>query len=154
MSKANSQAVKLSLLDLDMVNLFKQVKLELDEQIRKSGVEFRCDFPEERLIVHLDSQKTYRIFENLLVNITKYAMPHTRAYISIREEDGEAVVHMKNVSREELHVKPEELTERFVRGDESRKTEGSGTGTCHCKQFYRIAEKDIWILRQKQIFSK
>ena len=137
-SKANSQAVKLNLLDLDMVNLFKQVKLELDEQIRKSGVEFRCDFPEERLIVHLDSQKTYRIFENLLVNITKYAMPHTRAYISIREEDGEAVVHMKNVSREELHVKPEELTERFVRGDESRKTEGSGLGLAIVSSFTEL----------------
>ena len=152
-SKANSQAVKLNLLDLDMVNLFKQVKLELDEQIRKSGVEFRCDFPEERLIVHLDSQKTYRIFENLLVNITKYAMPHTRAYISIREEDGEAVVHMKNVSREELHVKPEELTERFVRGDESRKTEGSGLGLAIVSSFTELQKGHLDIETEADLFK-
>mgnify|MGYP004626947683 FL=1 len=152
-SKANSQAVKLNLLDLDMVNLFKQVKLELDEQIRKSGVEFRYDFPEERLIVHLDSQKTYRIFENLLVNITKYAMPHTRAYISIREENGEAVVHMKNVSREELHVKPEELTERFVRGDESRKTEGSGLGLAIVSSFTDLQKGHLDIATEADLFK-
>ena len=152
-SKANSQAVKLNLLDLDMVNLFKQVKLELDEQIWKSGVEFRCDFPKERLIVHLDSQKTYRIFENLLVNITKYAMPHTRAYISIREEDGEAVVHMKNVSREELHVKPEELTERFVRGDESRKTEGSGLGLAIVSSFTELQKGHLNIETEADLFK-
>ena len=69
---------------------------------------------------------TYRIFENLIVNITKYAMPGTRAYVEVSDEGGKVTVRMKNVSAEELNFNPEELTERFVRGDRARNTEGSG----------------------------
>ena len=80
-------------------------------------------------------------------------MPHTRAYISIREEDGEAVVHMKNVSREELHVKPEELTERFVRGDESRKTEGSGLGLAIVSSFTELQKGHLDIETEADLFK-
>ena len=83
-SKAGSGNVKLELMDVDVVNLFKQVKLELEDKIKKADLDFRCSYPEEKLTVRLDSQKTYRIFENLLVNIVKYAMPHTRVFIEIR----------------------------------------------------------------------
>ena len=70
--------VTLNLTDIDVVNLFKQVKLELDEKIEKADLEFKCNYPEEKMTAVLDGQKTYRIFENLIVNVTKYAMPHTR----------------------------------------------------------------------------
>lgn len=152
-SKANSQSVKLDIVELDIVNLFKQVKLELEEQIQKSEVIFRCEYPEEKLMVALDSQKTYRIFENLLVNITKYAMPHTRAYIQIRREDAYAVVDMKNVSAEELHVRPEELTERFVRGDASRKTEGAGLGLAIVSSFVELQKGSVQISTDADLFK-
>ncbi len=87
-SKANSQNVTLNVVDVDIVNLFKQVKLEMEDMITAAGLEFRCEYPEEKIVIPLDSQKTYRIFENLLVNITKYAMPHTRVYVQIGRKEG------------------------------------------------------------------
>ena len=109
----------MNLVDIDIVSLLKEVRLELYEKIEESGVDFRFNFPEEKIILLLDSQKTYRVFENLMVNITKYAMPHTRAYISLENRYDKVIISMKNVSMVELNVKPEELTERFVRGDQS-----------------------------------
>ncbi|MDE7036357.1 MAG: HAMP domain-containing histidine kinase, partial [Lachnospiraceae bacterium] len=127
-SKASSKNITLNIVDVDVVNLFKQVKLELEDKITEADLDFRCSYPDEKVTALLDSQKTYRVFENLLVNIIKYAMPHTRVYIEILKEGEEAVVRMKNVSAAELAFNAEELTERFVRGDASRNTEGSGLG--------------------------
>ena len=83
----------------------------------------------------LDSQKTYRVFENLFVNLQKYAMPNSRVYIDVTENQNEVVVVIKNMSAAPLNVAPEELTERFVRGDASRNTEGSGLGLAIAKSF-------------------
>ena len=62
------------------------MKLELDEKIEKTDLEFKCNYPEEKMTAVLDGQKTYRIFENLIVNVTKYAMPHTRVFVDISEK--------------------------------------------------------------------
>ena len=138
-SKASSGTVSLHLEDVDIVSLLKQVRLELADKIEASGIEFRYNLPEERILIHLDSQKTYRIFENLLVNITKYGMPGTRAYIQVlKEEDGHVLITMRNISARELEVSPEELTERFVRGDVSRNTEGSGLGLAIARSFVEV----------------
>lgn len=137
-SKATSKNISLNLVDIDIVSLLKEVRLELYEKIEESGVDFRFNFPEEKIILLLDSQKTYRVFENLMVNITKYAMPHTRAYISLENRYDKVIISMKNVSMVELNVKPEELTERFVRGDQSRNTEGSGLGLAIVESFVEL----------------
>lgn len=93
-SKANSRNISLNLVDVDVVSLMKQVRLELDDKIRESGIDFRFRFPEEKAVLFLDSEKTYRVFENLLVNIVKYGMPGTRAYVEIetsgKQEEGGA----------------------------------------------------------------
>ena len=138
-SKASSGMVSLHLEDVDIVSLLKQVRFELADKIEKSGIEFRYNLPGERIVLHLDSQKTYRIFENLLVNIAKYGMPGTRAYIQVhKEENGYVLISMRNVSARELNVSPEELTERFVRGDVSRNTEGSGLGLAIARSFVEV----------------
>lgn len=138
-SKASSGTVSLHLEDVDIVSLLKQVRFELADKIEASGIEFRYNLPEERILLHLDSQKTYRVFENLLVNITKYGMPGTRAYIQVaRENDGHVLITMRNISARELEVSPEELTERFVRGDTSRNTEGSGLGLAIARSFVEV----------------
>ena len=108
-SKASSKNITLNLTDVDVVNLFKQVKLELDEKIEKTDLEFKCNYPEEKMTAVLDGQKTYRIFENLIVNVTKYAMPHTRVFVDIFREENEIVVQMKNVSKDELTFNPQEI---------------------------------------------
>ena len=152
-SKASSKNVTLNLVDADVVNLFKQVKLELEDKIAGADLDFRCVYPDEKVSASLDSQKTYRVFENLLVNIIKYAMPHTRVYIEITKEDGEAVIRMKNVSASELNFNPDEITERFVRGDVSRNTEGSGLGLAIAKSFVELQKGKFKIETEADLFK-
>ena len=137
-SKATSGSTPVVLVDVDIVSLLKQVHLELGERMETSDIDFRWSFPQEKVILKLDSQKTYRIFENLLVNILKYAMPGTRAYIDVQTEGEAVIVSMKNISAAELTINPSELTERFVRGDSSRNTEGSGLGLAIAKSFVEL----------------
>ena len=152
-SKAGSGNVKLELMDVDVVNLFKQVKMELEDKIKKADLDFRCSYPEEKLTVRLDSQKTYRIFENLLVNIVKYAMPHTRVFIEILREDDQAVIRMKNISEQELNIQGQELTERFVRGDAARNTEGAGLGLAIVKSFVELQGGEFGIEIDGDLFK-
>ena len=152
-SKASSKNVTLDIMDIDVSNLFKQVKLELEDKIQGAGLELRCSYPEEKLIAPLDSQKTYRIFENLLVNIIKYSMPNTRVYIEIVREGEEAVVKMKNISAAELNFDSEEITERFVRGDSARNTEGSGLGLAIVKSFTELQGGKLKISTEADLFK-
>ncbi len=134
-SKASSKDVVLNLMNVDLVKLMKQVVIEHKEKYDEAGLQLHWRVPEEKVELLLDSQKTYRIFENLFSNIQKYAMPHSRVYIDVAEENGQVSVVVKNMSAEPLNVAAEELTERFVRGDASRNTEGSGLGLAIAKNF-------------------
>lgn len=152
-SKASSQNVTLNIVDVDVTNLFKQVKLELEEKFEESRLEFRCAYPEEKLVCGLDSQKTYRIFENLLSNVSKYALAGTRVYVKIFCDKEEAVVQILNISAEELTVKAEDLTERFVRGDASRNTEGSGLGLAIAKSFTELQKGNFRLNIEGDLFK-
>ena len=87
------------------------------------------------------------------MNITKYAMPHTRVYVRIAREAGKTVIQLKNMSAAELNFNPEELTERFVRGDESRNTEGSGLGLAIVKSFVELQKGEIKIETEADLFK-
>ena len=134
-SKASSNNITLNLMNVDLVKLMKQVVVEHKEKYDEAGLELHWRVPEEKVELQLDSQKTYRIFENLFSNIQKYAMPHSRVYINVTDEEGQVSIVVKNMSAEPLNVAAEELTERFVRGDASRNTEGSGLGLAIAKNF-------------------
>lgn len=152
-SKANSNNVTLHLVNVDIVSLMKQVRLEMEDKISRSQVEFRWNLPEEKVVLVLDSEKTYRIFENLLVNIVKYAMPGTRAYVEITD-DGELVtVSMKNISATEISFAGKDLTERFVRGDKSRNTEGSGLGLAIAKSFMDLQKGTMEVGNEADLFK-
>lgn len=153
-SKANSGTVTLHLDSVDIVSLIKQVRYELADKIEASGVDFRFTLPDEKLTLRLDGQKTCRIFENLMVNITKYAMRGTRAYIQARREEGGYVaVTMRNISENELKVSPQELTDRFVRGDQSRNTEGSGLGLAIARSFTEAQGGTMELELEEDIFK-
>ncbi|MFU0828733.1 MAG: histidine kinase [Lachnoclostridium sp.] len=152
-SKATSHNITLNLVDVDLISLIKQVQLELSDKIKESNIEFRYQFQAENVILKLDSEKTYRIFENLFVNILKYAMPGTRAYIEIWTRDDEVTVTLKNVSAAEITFNPEEITERFVRGDESRNTEGSGLGLAIVKNFVELQGGKFYIQLDGDLFK-
>ena len=137
-SKANSGNVKMNFMDVDVVNLMKQVRLEMEDKIMNSNLTFRWNFPEEKIILSLDGQRTYRIFENLLNNILKYAMPGSRVYVDIKDLEKEVKIIFRNISASELDYDVEHLTDRFVRGDSSRNTEGSGLGLAIVKSFVEL----------------
>lgn len=137
-SKANSQNLTLNIMDVDIVNLLKQVAFEMDDKLKESKLDVRMELPTEKIVLPLDSQKTYRIFENLLGNVAKYALTGTRVYIQCGITDEEISIAVKNISTEEIKVSAEELTERFVRGDVSRNTEGSGLGLAIAKSFTEL----------------
>ncbi len=134
-SKASSRSMQLNLTDVDVVNLLKQVGVEHMSKFEDAGLILRYDVPDRKVTARLDSMKTYRIFENLFVNVWKYAMPKSRVYIAVDHSDHTVQITMKNISAEELTVNPNELTERFVRGDASRNTQGSGLGLAIAKSF-------------------
>ena len=114
---------------------------------------FRFYLPEEKIVLKLDSQKTYRIFENLYINIIKYAMPRTRVYVNgIKTEKG-IRIELKNMSATELNVPPEDLTERFVRGDSSRNTEGSGLGLAIARSFTELQGGELKVEIDGDLFK-
>ena len=138
---------------VDIVNLLKEVGLENDGKIKEANLEFRWKLPEQKIVMWLDSQKTYRIFENLIVNITKYAMPHTRVYIEMTEQENSVHISMKNVSATELDFNADEITDRFVRGDSSRNTEGSGLGLAIAKSFAELQHGTLKISTEADLFK-
>lgn len=138
MSKASSGNITLNIEEIDIVSLMKQTLLELDDKIKASSLTFKNNFPEEKVVLQLDSQCTFRIFENIIINATKYAMANSRVYLDIIEREDNVEVIMKNMAAEEIDFNTNEIVERFVRGDESRNTEGSGLGLAIAKSFVEL----------------
>lgn len=137
-SKANSGNVKMNFMDVDIVNLMKEVRVEMEDKLNESNLDFRWKLPEEKVILSLDGQRTYRIFENILNNALKYAMPFTRVYVDMVHGADGVTVTFKNMSAQELNFDAEHLTERFVRGDSARNSEGSGLGLAIAKSFTEL----------------
>ena len=143
-SKANSGSVTLEPVPVDICNLMRQVYLEYEDKMKEAGLQVRFGVPEEKVILQLDSQKTYRIFENLYVNIIKYALHDTRVFVTVERRGGNDGEHsgvhieMKNISEREITGNPQELSERFVRGDASRNSEGSGLGLAIARSFTEL----------------
>ncbi|MDE7286321.1 MAG: HAMP domain-containing histidine kinase, partial [Lachnospiraceae bacterium] len=137
-SKASSGNITFHPVEVDICHLMRQVYLEYEDRIEESGLVFRFYVPEEKVILQLDPQKTYRIFENLYTNIIKYAMPNTRVYINAKKTEGGIDIEIKNMSASELNIPAENLTERFVRGDSARNTEGSGLGLAIATSFVEL----------------
>lgn len=144
-SKANSQNITLNLTNVDIMSLVKQVAFEMSDKLEAAGVDLRMNLTDEKLILSLDSQKTYRIYENLFGNIAKYAMKGTRVYINGFREKDKVILNFKNISAQEITVDSADLTERFVRGDASRNTEGSGLGLAIAKSFTELQGGELAI---------
>jgi signal transduction histidine kinase len=137
-SRATSGNINLNLVKVDIVELMRQTEIELDDKIKNSNIKIRNYFPGNKIVLELDSQKTFRIFENLLNNVVKYAMEGSRVYVDIIENNEVAEITIKNMSAEEINFDSEDIVERFQRGDKSRNTEGSGLGLAIVKSFVEV----------------
>lgn len=152
-SKAHSGNVQMNFMNIDIVSLMKQVRSEMADQMDASNLTFRWGLPEEKIMLSLDGQRTYRVFENLLNNALKYAMPYSRVYVDILNLGTQVKVLFRNTSAEELDFEAERLTERFVRGDASRKSEGSGLGLAIAKSFVELQNGQFQIEVDGDLFK-
>ncbi|KNY25237.1 sensor histidine kinase [Pseudobacteroides cellulosolvens] len=127
-AKASSGNITVNMEQLDLVSLIKQGFGELGDKVEASGLDFITSFPGEKIMIKADGKLLWRVVDNLLTNVFKYAMPSSRVYVSVFKEDGFSGIVIKNISAFPLNIPAEELMERFKRGDESRNSEGSGLG--------------------------
>ena len=127
-SKVSTGNIEFEYADLNLTELIQQAVAEFDDKFSENSLEVILEAEETPLIIHADGARIFRIIENLFQNACKYAIQGSRVYMNLSEDEGNARFSIKNVSREMLNISPEELTERFVRGDKSRFTEGSGLG--------------------------
>ncbi len=127
-SKASTGNLTTELVPTNTDELINQAVAEYADRFAQGHLEPVITLPEKTITVLADGRHLWRVLDNLFSNTVKYAQPGTRVYIDARRLDGEAVISVKNISRDRLNVSADELMERFVRGDESRHTEGSGLG--------------------------
>ena len=127
-AKASSGAVELQLETMDFASLINQGLGEFYYKLEEKNLSVRYEKPEEPVRIKADGKQMWRVYENLLSNLVKYAMPGSRVYLSLEKRDSMAELTIKNISAAELNIPAEELTERFRRGDDSRHSEGSGLG--------------------------
>ena len=126
-SKAASGQLPVSLKRLDLARLLRQTLADMDQPIQESGLQLRTQLPDHSVLIQGDSDRLYRVFQNLLGNALKYSLAGSRVYLTLTVEEGQAVAALRNTSAAELRPGLD-YTQRFVRGDESRTTEGSGLG--------------------------
>ncbi len=126
--KASTGSVDLQLTDVDLYELAMQAVGENEDALENKHIDVRFTPVTSRPVVRADGQKTYRVFENIISNITKYALEDTVAYVMVGIQDGCGTAMFKNIASEQLNIEPDRLMERFVRGDDSRSGEGSGLG--------------------------
>ena len=127
-SKVSTGNISLNLEKIDIIQLIKQALGEFEDKFKKRGLETIFDSEYNEIIIKADNRCMYRIIENLFNNIANYALENSRVYLDIRKTAKSVIIEMKNISKERLNISADELMQRFVRGDKSRTTEGSGLG--------------------------
>ena len=152
-SKVNSENINLNLSKVDLVYLMKQTLLELDYKIKEADLRIKTSFNKDKIIYSLDSQKIFRVFENLIINITKYSLEGSRVYIDIYESDKDIEVTLKNIAKEEIEFNSKDIMERFVRGDKSRNAEGTGLGLAIAKSFIEVQGGTFNIVLDGDLFK-
>lgn len=152
-SRASSGNVVLDIRRIDVKELLMQTSGEFVERFEARGLQLVENFPQNPQYVDADGRRLWRIIENLFRNVEKYAMPHTRVYLDLINDGKRVAFSLKNISENPLNISPEELTERFTRGDESRSTEGSGLGLSIAKDLTEIQKGTFEIYLDGDLFK-
>ena len=137
-SKASSGNIDIVLAECDARVMLSQISGEYGQGLADAGLELVCSSPDDEIRIMADGRRLWRVFDNLMNNARKYALSGTRVYVSLEEVGGKAVFRFKNISREALAINADELSERFVRGDASRGTEGNGLGLSIAKSLTEL----------------
>ena len=137
-SKASTGNLTLDMADLNFTEMLHQVIGEFEERFQEHHLTMVAHFPKEATVIHADGQRMWRVLENIFGNVTKYALEGTRVYAEVRNSENQVIFSLKNISAQPLNFAAEELTERFVRGDVARNTEGSGLGLSIAKSLTEL----------------
>ena len=137
-SKASTGNLEIVPAPLDCCTFVSQTAGEYKEKIENAGLTLVTNAPEEPVMIMADGRRMMRIYDNLMNNICKYSQPGTRVYLTLEVINGAAVTTFKNTSSAELNISADELVERFVRGDQSRNTEGNGLGLSIAKSMTEL----------------
>lgn len=151
-SKANSGNIDLEYSDINIIEFVEQVCAENEELLQAKNLQLVTNLPEKEIHVCLDGNKTYRIFENLFTNISKYALENTRVFLDVKDIGNSVVITMKNTSKTPLDFNSD-ITERFVRGDKSRHEAGNGLGLAIVKSFTEVQNGTFMIETDGDLFK-
>ena len=153
MSKATTGNMTVDITQVDAAETVNQALGEFADKLAAADLTpvFRC--PEAAVAMNADGRLVWRVLSNLLSNIVKYALPGTRVYIDVQQQPGQVQISLKNISREPLNVSAEELKERFVRGDTSRNTEGSGLGLNIAQSLMELQKGRLDLLVDGDLFK-
>ena len=152
-SKASSGNLKLDIQDIDLVELVQQTNGEFEEKFQLRHLELVSSLPDRSIFIAADGRRLWRVLENLYNNAFKYAMESSRVYVDLVQEGDRVAFTIKNVSASPLNISPDELTERFVRGDVARTTEGSGLGLSIAKDLTRLQNGVLEITIDGDLFK-
>ena len=153
MSKASTGNMSVDLIRVNAVEAVNQALGEFSEKLEAAQLTPVFNPPAEPILMTADGRLTWRVLSNLLGNAVKYALPGTRLYIDLVAVDGQVLISLKNISKEQLNVSSEELMERFVRGDASRNTEGSGLGLNIAKSLMELQKGQLQLLVDGDLFK-
>ena len=152
-SKASSGNMELNMENIDLIALIRQTLGEFEEKIEKSTLSFIKEIPYDKVIIYADGKKTFRVFQNIISNILKYSMDHSRVYINVSEEEEFVCIVFRNISKYRLNMNEEEILERFKRGDSSRTTEGSGLGLAIAKSLIELQGGKFEVIIDGDLFK-
>ncbi len=153
MSKASTGNMTVDLMPVNAVEAVNQALGEFSEKLEKAQLTPVFNPPAEPVMMTADGRLTWRVLSNLLGNAVKYALPGTRLYIDLVAVNGQVLISLKNISKEQLNVSSEELMERFVRGDASRNTEGSGLGLNIARSLMELQKGQLQLLVDGDLFK-
>ena len=153
MSKASTGNMAVDIEKVDAAEAVNQALGEFADKLEKAQLTPVFRQPDDSVYMMADGRLVWRVMSNLLGNAVKYALPGTRVYLDLLEMDGKVIISMKNISREELNVSADELMERFVRGDASRNTEGSGLGLNIAQSLMELQKGQLQILVDGDLFK-
>lgn len=152
-SKASTGNLTVFMEQCDTGVMLVQTVGEYEERLLEKELELVIQYPEEQIFIEADNRHLWRVFDNLMNNICKYAQPHTRAYINLERKDDLAVITLRNISHSQLNISSEELMERFVRGDSSRNTEGSGLGLSIARSLTELMNGSLELVIDGDLFK-
>lgn len=152
-SKASSGSLEIHNVPCLAQTFISQSGGEYEEKLSASGLTLICSAPESDITIMADSQRMWRVFDNLMSNVCKYSQRETRVYLSLEKDGGKAVFTLKNTSKDALNISADELIERFVRGDSSRNTEGNGLGLSISKSLTELMGGEFKISVDGDLFK-